>query len=440
MVVTHSLAHMEGPFTLATLSGLPASQLTEESRSGYTCNYTYDFNGNRMSRTIAGGISETYSYTDEKLMRVEWNGGSSYKDYTYDVADRIDSIDDNTSVRTFAYDDESRLTSISGAYSATYEYNGLNTRIEKTEASVTRTFMRDGVGPTSPVLNDGAAAYTPGTSERRGGTTTYMHSGIKNADLQTNTSEVQTAERTYDAFGNTTASSGSFVGPFGYGGQFGYQEDGSGLKLLGNRYYDPSIGRFLTPDPIKDGNNWYAYCGNNPIAAYDADGLRTLSLSLGIGGMATIVSGSASVGIALDFDNGHIGLQGQVGGGAACGIGGGPGVSLSWDENNKVDGNGEHGFGKGSGGLAIGVVAVFVQAEITKTSLTSPVNGGGLQVGLGTEHGESFGVYAEGRGTWTIDLTQGTIDAAETARDVFDDWKEKWLGGMPVTPEDWTLL
>lgn len=251
-----------------------ASQITEESRSGYTCNYTYDFNGNRLTRTIAGGISETYSYTDEKLMRVEWNGGSSYKDYTYDAADRVDSIDDNTSVRTFAYDDESRLTSISGAYSATHEYNGFNTRTEKTEASVTRTFMRDGVGPTSPVLNDGAAAYTPGTSERRGGTTTYMHSGIKNADLQTNTSEVQTGERVYDAFGNLTASSGSFVGPFGYGGQFGYQEDGSGLKLLGNRYYDPSIGRFLTPDPIKDGNNWFAYCGNNPVTAYDATGLK----------------------------------------------------------------------------------------------------------------------------------------------------------------------
>ena len=46
------------------------------------------------------------------------------------------------------------------------------------------------------------------------------------------------------------------------------------MKLLGNRFYDPSIGRFLTRDQAKDGMNWYAYCANNPITAYDANGLE----------------------------------------------------------------------------------------------------------------------------------------------------------------------
>jgi RHS repeat-associated protein len=55
------------------------------------------------------------------------------------------------------------------------------------------------------------------------------------------------------------SSSGTWSGPFGYAGNFGYQQDASGLKLLGHRYYDPSTGRFLTRDPIKDGRNWYAY-------------------------------------------------------------------------------------------------------------------------------------------------------------------------------------
>ena len=36
---------------------------------------------------------------------------------------------------------------------------------------------------------------------------------------------------------------------------------------LRNRYYDPSIGRFTTEDPVKDGDNWYAYCGNDPMNA-----------------------------------------------------------------------------------------------------------------------------------------------------------------------------
>jgi hypothetical protein len=29
--------------------------------------------------------------------------------------------------------------------------------------------------------------------------------------------------------------------------------------LLGHRYYDPTLGRFLSRDPIKDGRNWYVY-------------------------------------------------------------------------------------------------------------------------------------------------------------------------------------
>ncbi|MDX2065147.1 MAG: RHS repeat-associated core domain-containing protein [Fimbriimonadaceae bacterium] len=47
----------------------------------------------------------------------------------------------------------------------------------------------------------------------------------------------------------------------------------SGLQLLGHRYYDPSTGRFLTRDPIKDGRNWYTYCENNPLTAVDPLGL-----------------------------------------------------------------------------------------------------------------------------------------------------------------------
>jgi RHS repeat-associated protein len=79
--------------------------------------------------------------------------------------------------------------------------------------------------------------------------------------------------RTYDAFGNVVSSSGTWNGPFGNGGAFGYQEDATGLKLLGHRYYDSSIGRFLTRDPIKDGRNWYAYCGNDPVNRADPSGL-----------------------------------------------------------------------------------------------------------------------------------------------------------------------
>ncbi len=43
--------------------------------------------------------------------------------------------------------------------------------------------------------------------------------------------------------------------------------------LLGHRYYDASVGRFISEDPIQAGDNWYAYCDNNPLKAIDPSGL-----------------------------------------------------------------------------------------------------------------------------------------------------------------------
>ncbi|MGE3127614.1 MAG: RHS repeat-associated core domain-containing protein [Fimbriimonadaceae bacterium] len=103
-----------------------------------------------------------------------------------------------------------------------------------------------------------------------------MHSGLKNAGAQTDApasgDPSASATREYDAFGSPTAASGSWQGPFGYAGQFDYQTEASGLHLLGHRYYDASLGRFLARDPIGDGNNWYAYCENDPVAFYDCQG------------------------------------------------------------------------------------------------------------------------------------------------------------------------
>jgi len=48
------------------------------------------------------------------------------------------------------------------------------------------------------------------------------------------------------------------------------------------RYYDPTLGRFISEDPAKDGINWYAYCANNPVNAVDPDG-RFMLLDLLLG-------------------------------------------------------------------------------------------------------------------------------------------------------------
>jgi RHS repeat-associated protein len=76
------------------------------------------------------------------------------------------------------------------------------------------------------------------------------------------------AERT----GNTPTPH-QFVGALGY-----EREADSGLMHLGFRYYDPSLGRFISQDPIGDGDNWYIYAGNDPVNYVDPLGLARVEV------------------------------------------------------------------------------------------------------------------------------------------------------------------
>jgi hypothetical protein len=81
----------------------------------------------------------------------------------------------------------------------------------------------------------------------------------------------------FDAWGNELTSLHSQVpNPFKYVGKYGYYLDTqSSLMLLGLRYYNANIGRFLTQDPYYDiVVNLYLYAHNNPIMQIDATGLQ----------------------------------------------------------------------------------------------------------------------------------------------------------------------
>ena len=188
------------------------------------------------------------------------------------------SVTTSAGTTSLTYDYECRITQITYPSSATntFTYNGLDTRVGKVDSAGTATYKRDGDYVTAPVLDDRFAKFTPGVSERRGSTSRFNHPDRMGSVLrQTGVAQGSSASRQYDAFGNVFGSSGTFVGPFGFAGNWGYQSDAdSGLQLLGHRYYDPSTGRFLTRDPIKDGRNWYGYCENNPLRAVDPEGLR----------------------------------------------------------------------------------------------------------------------------------------------------------------------
>jgi RHS repeat-associated protein len=218
-------------------------------------------------------MSDSIAWTSEvdrrdKLMRILYSDSTPAITFTHHFSGRCTESTQGAITRTYSWDKECRITGISetGQTSASYGYNGFDARATRTFGGATTTFKRDGADPVDAVLSDispgTTARYLPGISEQRNGVSTYFHDGIKNAITQTNASQSVTATKRYDAFGLQVASTGTWKSPFAYGRPWGYQEDGDayGLKLLGHRYYDASLGRFLSRDIAKSGRNWYAYC------------------------------------------------------------------------------------------------------------------------------------------------------------------------------------
>ena len=90
----------------------------------------------------------------------------------------------------------------------------------------------------------------------------------------TSSSQAVTDTLLYDGFGMTVSRTGTTPTPFGFVGKGQYQTDNdSGLQLLGNRCYNASVGRFISSDPAQAGDNWFAYCENNPLNRTDPEGL-----------------------------------------------------------------------------------------------------------------------------------------------------------------------
>ena len=255
-----------------------ADQLTSEVRdnshsTGYTIGYTYDHNQNRLTKVL-NSVTDTYSYDNQnKLTGVS---GSVSKSYYYDSNGNCTSVVSGSNTTSLSYDYENRVSGITFPSSATnsFSYNGNDLRIKKVDSSGTRNYITDGDSPAAPVLSDGLATFTPGLSERRSSTSAFYHGDALGSTRDiTNSSQTVTDTRRTDGFGMSLASTGSNPTPFGFGGAEQYQSDAdSGLMLLGERYYDASIGRFISQDPIQAGTNWYAYCGNNPITRVDSSG------------------------------------------------------------------------------------------------------------------------------------------------------------------------
>ncbi|MGK4003963.1 RHS repeat-associated core domain-containing protein [Sorangium sp. So ce1036] len=83
------------------------------------------------------------------------------------------------------------------------------------------------------------------------------------------------AEVEMDPWGNVSDATRGTTS-FRFPGQ--YEDEETGLFYNRYRYYDPELGRYISPDPIRlQGSlHAYAYAGNRPDSAIDPDGLQTI--------------------------------------------------------------------------------------------------------------------------------------------------------------------
>jgi RHS repeat-associated protein len=164
-----------------------------------------------------------------------------------------------------------------------YSYNGDGLRASRTAETKTKFYTWD-VGQQLPlILSDETSNYIYGPgglaieqTVKEGGFPTYLHHDQQDSTrLITNSSGENIGSATYDGYGNTLSTKGTFSTPLGYDGQ--YTDADTGLIYLRARFYDPLTAQFLSTDPLSEVTLApYYYAGDDPVDVGDEAGGRFL--------------------------------------------------------------------------------------------------------------------------------------------------------------------
>ena len=453
--------------------------------------YDYDNIGNILTITDdlqRPGVNYSQGFTYDHLNRLKTAGfisqleGQIVYTYGYDKIGNITSVTNSGGPnpypnlarrypRTIHYNVDNLpyeiLTNQVVLASFVYDYAGK--RVSKTTGATTTLYIGDIYESTGGVsTNHIFAGSRRIASKTTGGAVFYYHAdhlGSLNAATSNGTNGPQETVA-YNPFGEVRLDTGNVNLDYKFTGKEYDPEAGGGagatdgLYYYGARYYDPVVGRFISPDSIvpNPGNpqslNRYAYCLNNPINVIDPTGHFSLgsffsSLAGGIIGAFTfaftgdpVLSGVAAGGfsglMSGNLQNMFTGaLMGGVSGGlgmvvqanfgtagtlAMLGIGAGSAVATGGWESLAYMGAGV--VGGAIGDYAAGYAARYSANESAEFSKAMRASSGGYDADALVTKIDEYPVNPNGPYTSKDEAAMAAAQAvrAKSASDLRYEW------------------
>lgn len=296
-------------------------RLVEVKKNGLAQSaWTYDANGNRLT---AGGVPATYDAQDRLL-------AAGVTTFSYKPSGDLLSKTADGQTTTYAYDALGSLTAVRlpDGSEIGYVMDGHNRRIgRKVNGVLKQGFLyQDGLHVVAELDGDQRLVSrfvyadrdgVPAFMIRNGVTYRILADPVGSVRLVVDAASGAIAQRLdYDAFGQVLADTNPGFQPFGFAG--GLYDPDTRLVRFGARDYDASVGRWTAKDPLVFAgreSNLYAYAANDPVNAFDPDGLDVVSIgfyhAVIISGHTTIsVNGSPFQGFYPD-NGGAIVFEGQ---------------------------------------------------------------------------------------------------------------------------------
>jgi len=249
------------------------SKQWKDTSGNITKQYLYNYNNNThavMGINITDGADSgtiVFSYDDFGNMKEKVFTGlkeTETQHYTYDINNRLKSVDFNGTTTDFMYDNRGQR--IKKVYK-----DNVSTISETTYITGFYT-IKDGA--ISKHITDGNYVIATKIKDVPDSIKYYHQNHIGSTALLTSNSGVKFQGYLFYPYGETwITDNGNITEDIDrlYTGQEFDKE--TGLYYFNARYYDPHIGMFMRPDPAMDGLNHYAYANCNPIMYNDPTGL-----------------------------------------------------------------------------------------------------------------------------------------------------------------------